>query len=376
MKQKNIYLSVTNDVVNDQRVIRTAKTLMKSGANIFVIGRYRANTPTITRLPFAVIRFRMLFSSGPLFYASINIRIFFYLLFRKPSVLVANDLDTLLPNYIVSRIKGCNLVYDAHEYFTGIPEIQDRRVVKWIWNRIERSVFPKLKHAYTVSPSIARLYAEKYEVETGVVRNIPLRWDPPDKPPALSFECDPGKKMIVLQGTGINVDRGAEEAVEAMKYVTNAVLFIIGSGDVLPVLKQKTTDLNLEDKIRFVGRMPYHELMWYTAGADLGLSLDKGASLNYRYSLPNKLFDYIQAGIPVLASDLTEVGSIIRTFGIGELIESHDPQHIAERIEFMLNAEERRKEWKENLVRAKEELCWEKEEKKLTEIYKRVGLEF
>ena len=122
--------------------------------------------------------------------------------------------------------------------------------------------------------------------------------------------------------------------------------------------------------------MPYTKLLEYTSLGDVGLTLDKDTNLNYRYSLPNKLFDYIQARVPVLASKLTEVEKIIRNFEIGELINSHEPKHIAEKLNFMLDSEDKRREWKKNLEQAAEELCWENEEGKLIEIFENAGLIF
>jgi glycosyltransferase involved in cell wall biosynthesis len=266
-------------------------------------------------------------------------------------------------------------MYDSHEYFTGVPEILHRRFVLWVWKQIEKKIFPGLEYVYTVSPSIAKKYHSEYGVEVNVVRNFPFRWKL-DQVIQAPTKLHGNQDIIILQGTGINIDRGAEETVEAMKYVQNAVLWIIGCGDVIDSLKKKVADLNLIEKVRFFDRMPYNELKGYTSKGKLGLSLDKGTNPNYQMSLPNKLFDYIQAGIPILASDLNEVSQVIRQYGLGELIESHDPNHIAEKICFMLTSSEKRKEWSENLRHAAEELCWEKEEKELMKIYERVGLEF
>ena len=376
MRNKVIYMSVTNDVTNDQRVIRIARTLMKSGSTVFVIGRYRGKKTTTLDLPFRAIRFRLLFKSGPLFYSFFNIRLFFYLLFRKVDILVANDLDTLLPNFLISKLRGKELVYDSHEFFTGVPEIQNRKLVLWIWERIEKGIFPSLKHVYTVSPSIAEKYSRTYGVGVAVVRNFPARWRPEDYDYPGPSDLPDDKKIIILQGTGINVDRGAEEAVDAMNHIQDAILCIIGCGDVIKSLKKRVIDNRLSDRIRFYNRMPYNKLKGYTTKAHLGLSLDKNTNQNYQMSLPNKLFDYIQAGIPVLASDLIEVGPLVKKYGIGELINSHDPAHIAEKMKFMLTSEVKRKEWQGNLQSAAKELCWEQEEKRVIEIYERVGLEF
>src|SRR5688500_271887 len=99
-------------------------------------------------------RFRMFFEKGALFYAWFNVRLFWFLLFRSSDILVANDLDTLLPNYLVSKLKRKKLVYDSHEYFTEVPELISRPKVKAVWEHIERFIFPKLKYVSTVNHSI------------------------------------------------------------------------------------------------------------------------------------------------------------------------------------------------------------------------------
>jgi glycosyltransferase involved in cell wall biosynthesis len=180
------------------------------------------------------------------------------------------------------------------------------------------------------------------------------------------------KKIIILQGAFINVERGAEEAVLAMQYVDGAILLIIGGGDVFDKLRKMAVDLDLTPKVKFVDKVPYHRLMHYTVNATIGLSLDKNTNLNYKYSLPNKLFDYIQAGVPVLVSNLVEPKKIVSEYNIGEIIESHDPKHIAEKMMYMLSATDKIEIWKTNLKKAAEVYCWENEEKNLLEIYKEI----
>jgi len=373
---KQIYISVTNDIVTDQRVNKVARTILSSGVSVALVGRIRKGSFPVGTNPFKITRFRMVFNRGALFYACFNFRLFFFLLFRKMDLLLANDLDTLPANYLVSRIKRIPLVYDSHEYFTGVPELQDRKIVKGIWKWIEKRIFPNLKYIYTVSQSIADLYKEEYNREVKVVRNLSPGWKPVNKPYRSELGIAEGKRILVLQGSGINIERGAEEAVEAMLYVENAILLIIGEGDVIDQLKKSVDQMDLSGKILFINKMPYAKLLEYTSLGDVGLTLDKDTNLNYRYSLPNKLFDYIQARVPVLASKLVEVEKIIRNYEIGELIDSHEPKHIAEKLNFMLDSEDKRREWKRNLEQAAEELCWENEEGKLIEIFENAGLAF
>ncbi len=373
---KQVYISVTNDIVTDQRVNKVARTILSSGVSVALVGRIRKGSLPIGTTPLKIKRFRMVFNRGALFYACFNFRLFFYLLFRKMDLLLANDLDTLPANYLVSRIKRIPLVYDSHEYFTGVPELQDRKIVKGIWKLIEKRIFPNLKYIYTVSQSIADLYKEEYNREVKVVRNLSLGWKPVNKPSRSELGIGEGKRILILQGSGINIERGAEEAVEAMLYVENVILLIIGEGDIMDQLKKSVDQMDLSGKILFINKMPYAKLLEYTSLGDVGLTLDKDTNLNYRYSLPNKLFDYIQARVPVLASKLVEVEKIIRNYEIGELIDSHEPKHIAEKINFMLDSEDKRREWKKNLEQAAEELCWENEEKKLIEVLESAGLTF
>jgi glycosyltransferase involved in cell wall biosynthesis len=128
---------------------------------------------------------------------------------------------------------------------------------------------------------------------------------------------------------------------------------------------------NLEDKVKFIGKVPFEELVQYTRHADLGLTLDKDTNINYRYSLPNKLFDYIHAGVPVLASDLIEIKKIITQYNVGDCIENHNPKHIAEKINFILGNDSLLQTWKKNTQIAAKELNWEKEEQALIEVYKK-----
>jgi glycosyltransferase involved in cell wall biosynthesis len=369
---KKAIVSVINDLSTDQRVHKTCVTLKKLGYDVTLVGRRQRSSIVLPGREYHTKRMFLLFEKGPLFYAEYQVRLFLYLLFHKVHVLVSNDLDTLLPNFLISKLKSTHLVYDTHELFCEVPELQNNPFKKNTWKRLERWIFPKLKYVFTVNDSIARLYSDEYKVPIKVLRNIPLQ--PVQQKNKLltrrDLDLPERKKIIILQGAGINVDRGAEEAVQAMQYVNDAILLIIGSGDVLDKLKQIVSELQLGNKVRFIGKVPLEKLLQYTHHADLGLTLDKDTNINYRYSLPNKLFDYIHAGVPVLASDLIEIRKIIVQYMIGDCIENHTPQHIADKINHILQDTETLEIWKKNTKIAAAELNWQTEEQQLIAVYR------
>jgi glycosyltransferase involved in cell wall biosynthesis len=369
----HILISVTSDLATDQRVHRAAITLHELGHRVTLIGRRLKSSPEVTDRPYEVKRFSLIFTKGPLFYASFNIRLLIFLLGKKADLLLANDLDTLAANRLAKIIKGVPLVYDSHEYFTGVPELVSRPFVQKIWKAIEKGCMQGVNRMMTVNSSIAGMYRKEYGKDVAVVRNVPMKAavkvTGDKKELRNSLGLPENKKLVIIQGAGINIDRGAEEAVEAMRYLDDTCLLVIGGGDVMGSLKQLVEKYNLHQKVLFRPRMPLSELMKHTTAADLGLTLDKDTNLNYRFSLPNKLFDYINAGIPVLASRLPEVEKIVRQYDIGDVIISHDPEHIANKIKSMLNNSEALARWQKNGELAAAELNWEHEKRTFISVF-------
>ena len=370
---KTVIVSVINDLVSDQRVHRTCITLHEMGLDVCLVGRQMSESVKLKPRKYKTHRMKLFFEYGALFYAEYNFRLFLYLFFHRYSVLHSNDLDTLLANYIAKKFKGGNLVYDSHEYFLEVPELAKRPFVKKIWGGIERFIFPKLKHVFTVNKSIADIYKKQYGVGLKIMRNLPVSkksYNILVKSRAeLGLPKD--KKIILLQGAGINVDRGSEEILEAMQWI-DAVFLIVGSGDVLPQLKYLVKSLKLEHKVVFTGRVPFEQLMEYTSVADVGVTLDKDTNLNYKFSLPNKLFDYIHAGLPVIASNLIEVKRIVNEFEVGLVLTNHNPVEMAQEISGFLQNERLFSQTKINTSKAKSLLNWEIEKQVLIKEYESI----
>jgi glycosyltransferase involved in cell wall biosynthesis len=361
-----IYVSVTSDLATDQRVRRVCEVLIDTGYKVVLIGRKLPESLPINR-PYKTIRFVLPFKRGAGFYIIYQIRLFFFLLFAPKGFLLANDLDTLLPNYLISRIKRVPLVYDTHEYFCGVPELQNRPFIRKIWKSVESWIFPNLKYVFTVNNSIAKLYEDDYGVRPMVFRNIGSRIVSKKFKTRQELGLPLEKVICINQGTGINVDRGMEEFLEALALMPEVVLLLVGSGDAIPGLKTKVAGLSLEKQVIFVDKVPYEDLLHYTANADIGLSLDKPTNINYRYSLPNKIFDYIQCGIPVLASDLPEVANIVKGYEVGCCVFGHSPPELAEGVTSVLNM--KGPALKGKIEKAASQLHWEAEGKALVEFY-------
>ncbi|NND93997.1 MAG: glycosyltransferase [Flavobacteriales bacterium] len=366
---KRIIVSVTNDLSTDQRVAKTCKSLQKLGFDIILVGRMLKNSLPVDR-PYPTHRMRLAFNRGPLFYIEYNIRLFVYLIQQRPDILLANDLDTLLANYLAyTSFSKVDLIYDSHEYFTEVPELKGRWARK-AWLLLENWIFPKLKRVYTVNRSIAEIYRNKYGVDVKVVHNFPEIEGLEKLTDRAELGLPLHKKIIIMQGAGLNLDRGGEEAVNAMRYLSeDYFLVVVGAGDRIEAMKHLARSEELKDKIRFEPKMPYKEMMQFTFNADLGLNLDKGDSQNYIYALPNKVVDYMAAGIPVLNSDMHESRRFVEEKAIGLIIDEVTPKKVAQGIEKVFAKKETYEKWKKNALIAKKTVNWAHEEKIIHQMF-------
>ncbi len=367
-----VIVSVTNDLYTDQRVHKVCTFLVKQGYDVTLIGRKRKSSTALPPREYRTKRMKLLFETGAKFYAFYNIRLFFFLLVHKADILVANDLDTLLANYIAVKFKRkAELVYDSHEYFTEVPELISRPKVQKIWLKIEQLIFPKLKKIYTVNNSIAKIYSNLYNKEVKVVRNISPLWTAENLKSKKELGIPENKQLIILQGAGINIDRGAEEAVEAMQFI-DAVLMIVGSGDVIETLKNRVKELNLAEKVLFFGRKPYDIMMNYTYHASIGLTLDKPTNLNYKLSLPNKVFDYMHTSTAIVATNIQEVANVVKTNNIGEILPELTAETLASTLQALFSDKKRLLKYQKNCQIASQKENWEKETEILKQIYPKV----
>lgn len=357
---KRVIVSVTNDLVTDQRVSKTCSTLSEMGYDILLIGR-KLKTSLPLHRDYTTKRFRLLFNKGFLFYAEYNIRLFFFLMFSKKDILFSNDIDTLLPNYIISKIQRKKIVFDSHELFSEIPELSNRPRVKKIWLSLEKRIIPKLKHVITVSDAIKHHYHAHYGITATVIRNLPISKETqavPFNPPITD------KKIILYQGS-VNIGRGLDLMIDTMPLLDEYLLYIIGDGDILQNLKEYVSTHSLEKKVIFLGKKTPKELSSLTPNASIGISLEEDLGLNYRYALPNKIFDYIQANVPVIVSELPEMKAVIEKYKVGEILTKRTIEELALSIRSISQ-----KTYTSQLDFAKTALNWENEKEQLIQVFK------
>ena len=356
----NILVAVTNDVSTDQRVNKVSNYLVEKGFEVVVYGRVLPDTFEVVR-NYSIIRKKHWFNSNFLFYLEYNIRLLFFLLQNNWKYILSNDLDTLPACYLASKFKNNELVYDSHELFTEVPELQGRKFVQNFWRKLEKIMLPKLKKAYTVSDSIAAYYEKKYNINMGVVKNVPYLATN-NREEQISFPTT--NKVLLYQGT-LTENRGLKQTMLALNFIENVDLVIIGYGKEAQELLDFAKNQSVSDRVHFLGRIAHEKLHNYTKNADIGILLEEPAGLSFKYALPNKLFDYIHCELPILAFPLLEVKKIIESNDIGLLVENHEPRHIAEKIRTLLDDKNRIAVIKSNQRQIREKYCWEEEQKKL-----------
>src|SRR5258706_2839714 len=207
---KKIFFTVTNDLNYDQRMIRICTSLLEVGFGVTLVGYTLKGSKPLYKQPFRLKRISCFFTTGKLFYIEYNLRLFFYLLFKKHDAVCAIDLDTILPCLFISRIKRTRRVYDAHELFCEMQEIVSRPFIYKAWKRVERFTVPAFPGGYTVNEIIAGEFRKMYNVKYEVIKNVPVLKELtlPEKK----------EKYILYQGA-VNEGRRCDTLIPAMQSV-------------------------------------------------------------------------------------------------------------------------------------------------------------
>jgi glycogen synthase len=289
----------------------------------------------------------------------------------RPEIVHSNDLNALLAGGLAKRKLGCKLVYDSHELWT---EEHHARTDAWkvFWKSLERLLIRRADRVLTVNCSIASELASRYDVpEPLAVYNAPFYTPPPDDVDGerrLLRERVGGARIVLYQGR-YDVGRGLEELIESMRYLEHVVLALRGFGIAEELLRQRARELGVADRVLFLDPVPMADLVRTAAAADIGVIPYKPVCLNYYYCTPNKLFEYMMAGIAVATSDLPELRRIVIGEDLGRVFDPKSPQSIAAALGEILADDQTLERMKESSKRAARTYNWDEEGKKLIATY-------
>lgn len=360
---KKIVLAVTNDLTYDQRMQKICCSLVAANYEVELVGRELPESVVLEKKKFTQTRLQCFFHKGKLFYAEYNLRLFFYLLIQKFDAVCAVDLDTIAACVLAAKAKRKKIAFDAHEYFTEVPEVIRRPVVQRIWKWVDKVFVPKANAHYTVSPGLAEIFERESGRKFGWVMNVPVLQPHTEKHTS-------GEKYMLYQGA-LNEGRGLEHLMEAMKDI-EIPLYLAGEGDLSHKLRQLSVQYGVEHKVKFLGFVKPNELRKFTNSAWLGLHISEPLGLSYYFSLGNKFFDYIHAGLPQVCTTMPEYENINQEFEVALMIKTPATHEIKTAIQRLLTEPGYYERLKKNCEVCAQQYNWQKEEKKLLSIYEQL----
>ena len=360
---KSITFAVTNDLRPDRRMIRICNTLQAANYEVTLVGRKLPRSTTLPDFSFQTHRIDCFFKKGPAFYAEYNWRLQRFLMKQKPDIIGAVDYDTLQGSSRAVAKLGCKMVFDAHELFEEVPELEGRKNVKKQWLRIARAAMPKTDVRYAVSSKVALALENTFKQSFKVIHNYPVLTA--DEPKSTRDD------IIVYLGV-LNKGRGLEEMIKAMPHI-KAKLWIIGEGDIQESLWKLADQLGLMSKVVFKGFVPPEELTPLLRQARIGINLLDSRSRSYEYSLANKFFDYIHAGLPQVCMDFPEYRFYNDQHRVATLINDLNVHTISYAINHLLEDRNYWFTYHTTCLEARRYWCWQNEEPKLKALFQGVS---
>lgn len=365
MQRKKIIVSAFSNLSTDQRIEKVCRTLHDNGYYIDLIGNDWNGAETMAR-PYCFSRIKLISKSLKTAYFEFNWKLYRELKKKadQNTILHANDLDALLPNYLIAKRLNIPLVFDSHEIFSEMPAIQGKMSQK-LWKYLEKKLIPDIKFMITASGSYGKWFKNQYGIDPVVVQNSPRKLE-------FNREVPENHPKILLYQGAINPFRGIDKAIVAMKQLDHVIFKIAGDGPMKKQYEELVEKENLQHKVKFLGKLLPEDLRKITITVDCGMSIEENGGESYYYSLPNKILDCIQARVPLILSNLPEMSNIKSQFDIGEIIEDHQPSTIARAIQNVLD--KGRENYQPELEKAANILCWENEEIKLLEVFNKASL--
>lgn len=380
----NISMIVLNPFTHDARVAKEANTLQKSGHRVTVNALWAKGLPEqeTSIEGYKIRRVRVKARERRLFPGAAWLEMLPKLIsdigFQHPDVIHAHDLNALIPaSLAASRIK-VKLIYDSHEFETGRDAESSRanRFKGWFWGQMERILIHRAQAVITVSPSIANALTNKYKIATpAIIRNCPESLPiPPRGILRAQLHIPPEMPIVLFQGV-LGPDRGLIPLVYAIAQVPDCCLVLIGEGPLQRQIRQLAQETGLGDRLYEFKKVPLRELLNYTCDASLGTCLTENTCLNHFYSLPNKLFEYLMVGVPVLASNFPDMRSIVEQSNAGVVADPGNIAAIRDALQRALTNRVYLEQMSRNARQAAEtRYNWEHEAQTLLSIYAQISM--
>jgi hypothetical protein len=360
MSKKKLIFLVSNDLETDQRMQKICAAL-STDLDVHIWGRALDSSTRLKSRAYQQKYFQFWFNKGKLFYLEMNLRFFLALLFSKADIISAVDLDTLIAAYYSAKWKGKALVFDAHEYYSEVPELIGRTKEQGIWKKVENKIIPKIKYAYTVNQSLANLFKDQWKTDFKVIRNVPKQTN-------VSIQAN-DKRTILYQGA-VNDGRGIKEMMLALKADPVHQFLVLGDGDLLADLKALKKEEGISN-VQFAGKILPEALPEKTAKAWIGVNLLEHKGMNYYYSLANKFWDYAAAGIPQICMSFPEYQLLNEQYEVAILVDNLEAKNLVNAIK-QLEDEDTYQRLQANCKSLIDANNWEQEAQKLKDFYSNI----
>jgi len=254
----------------------------------------------------------------------------------KADIYFASDLYSLPIAYLAAKSNHSKLIYDSRELYSSIAALKHRRFEQRVWRTIEKFLIKRANATVTVNESIAQILSREYTIPKPVVLLNCPRYQEIKQSNKLREVCHiaEGKRILLYQG-GLQQGRGIFTLLEVIQRLPDCVLLFLGDGALKEELRMKSE--KLKERVYIIDAVPVEQLLLYTASADAGLCLIENYGSSYYLSLPNKFFEYVMAGVPILASNFPEMKRIIDEYKVGETANPEDVNDIAEKIQRLLS---------------------------------------
>ena len=355
-------ISFLGNAIYDSRVSNLLKSLTGKGISTSVISfdwdrKFIENRDSSIKIFFIT---KSKFSL--LFYLKFSFLLLRTLLKTKAGYYFAEDIYTLPFVYFIGKIRKAKIIYDSRELYPFLSGLRNRKVIQWLIKKIEKFFITKVDNILTTGKMDSQFLNDYYGINnTIVLRNLPAyKTNIPKIDLHKKFGIPYENRIILYQGV-LSEGRGIELIFNALKILPDYAFVILGEGAFKEKFTGLSKKLNLSNRVHFSGMIPQDKLLNYTAGADLGIALIENISKSYFYALPNKLFEYIMAGIPVIVSDLPQMKNIIETYNVGKIVVDLQPENIADTIDSFLQNKSEVEKLRRNCIVAAKNLNWEKE---------------